>query len=153
MRVPIFTLICTLISTSAFAADESIPPIIKAGFEAYAAKGAEAAWTTWNLADSQKSIGGKEQLTAEDKARFVATLTDAAKDYGKPLGFELVRSYDISLSYKTLFFVWRFEKKPLFCMFVCYRDQHTWKILNFFLTSDPREYLSESVSGMPTPTK
>jgi hypothetical protein len=153
MRIGKFTLISALVATSALSADDGVPPIIKAGFEAYATKGPEAAWIAWGLEGSQKFIGAKEQVTAEDKAKFIDELSHADASYGKQIGFELIHSYDLGLSYKTVHVLWRFERKPLFCIFFCYRDRQTWKILNFFFGSDPRQYLPESLTGMPTPTK
>ena len=149
MRIARFTLILALIATSALSSDEGVPSIIKAGFEAYAAKGPEAAWSAWGLDETQKFIGAKEQITPEDKAKFIADVSHANANYGKYLGFELIHSYDIAPSYKTIHLLWRFERRPLFCMFVCYRGHEDWKILNFFAGSDPREFLSESATGMP----
>jgi hypothetical protein len=153
MRIAKFSLISALVATSALSADDGLPPIIKTGFDAYAAKGPEAAWTAWGLDGTQKFIGAKETITAEDKAKFIAELSHADASFGKQIGFELIRSYDLGPSYKTVHVLWRFEKRPLFCMFVCYRDRQTWKILNFFFGSDPRPYLPESVTGMPSSTK
>ena len=133
------------------AAEDDFPAVVRAGFDAYSAKGAEAAWTAWGLEGGQKAIGQAAQWTAEDKVKFVATLSDATKTYGKMLGYELIRTFDVAPSYKTIHVLWRFEKKPLFCMFVCYRGTSDWRIVNFFFGSDPREFLPDSISGMPPP--
>jgi hypothetical protein len=135
--------------TSFARAEEDLPSIVRAGFDAYSAKGAEEAWRAWGLEGAQKSIGQKGEFGAEDKVKFLAMLSDTAGTYGKPLGYELIRRFDVSASYQTVYVLWRFERRPLFCMFVCYHAREDWKILNFFAGSDPREFLPESVSGMP----
>lgn len=135
--------------TSLLRADENLPPVIRAGFDAYAAKGAEEAWNAWGLESTQAGIGQKGELVAQDKAKFLAMASDTAKAYGRPLGYELIRRFEVSASYQTVYVLWRFDRRPLFCMFVCYRARDEWKILNFFAGSDPREFLPESVSGMP----
>lgn len=149
MKIAKYALLSALVATSAWSAEQEVPPIVKAGFEAYAAKGPEAAWTAWGLDGIQQSIGAKDQLTPQDKAKFIATISDANTQYGKYLGFELIRSNNIAPSYKVVHVLWRFERRPLFCMFVCYRERDDWKVLNFFAGSDPREFLPESVTGMP----
>lgn len=139
-----------MLATTAYAA-EDIPAIVRAGFEAYSAKGAEAAWNAWRIEGAQKGIGQKEQWTSEDKAKFVSTVSEAEKSYGRSLGFEVIRSFEAAASYKTVYVLWRFERKPLFCMFVCYRAQDDWRVLNFFMSSDPRAILPAAISGMPEP--
>jgi hypothetical protein len=128
---------------------EDLPAIVQRGFDAYSAKGAEEAWRAWGLEGAQAAIGQRGELGAEDKAKFIAMIADAEKTYGRALGPELVRRFEVSASYQTVYVVWRFERRPLFCMFVCYRPRDDWQILNFFAGSDPREFLPESVSGMP----
>ena len=139
----IFAGILVIASTSLARAADDLPPIVSAGFDAYSAKGADEAWRAWGLEGAQKGIGQKGELGAEDKAKFLAM------PYGKPLGYEVIRKFDVSSSYQTVYVLWRFEPRPLFCMFVCYRGREEWKILNFFVSSDPRELLPESISGMP----
>ncbi|MEY2490970.1 MAG: hypothetical protein QOC70_2912 [Verrucomicrobiota bacterium] len=140
-------LVCAIAPISAFA--EDLPPVVRAGFDAYSAKGAEAAWAAWGLEGGQKAIGQASQWTSDDKTKFAAALSDAAKNYGRPMGYELIRTFEITPSYRTIHVLWRFERKPLFCMFVCYRGDGDWRVLNFFFGSDPREFLPESITGMP----
>jgi hypothetical protein len=147
--VKIFVAILILGFSQLVRAQDDLPPIVRAGFDAYAAKGAEEAWHAWGLEGAQKGIGQKGDMGAEEKTKFLAMLADAAKTYGKPLGYELIRRFDVSASYQTVYVLWRFERRPLFCMFICYRVRDKWRILNFFSGSDPREFLPESVSGMP----
>jgi hypothetical protein len=155
MRLPILISLCLFTAGFAAPADDAIPPIVRAGFEAFTAKGAEGAWDAWGLDGSQRSVGSKEQFGAADKEKFISAASLMTSAYGKPLGFELIRSYELGSSYRTLYVLWRFEKKPVFCMFVCYRSQQEWKILNFFFSSDPRAFLPEELSGMlpPPPAK
>ncbi len=149
LRVKLLVTLLVLAFASIGRAEEDLPPVVRAGFDAYAAKGAEDAWQAWGLEGAQPGIGQKGQLGTEDKAKFLATAADTAKTYGRPLGYELIRRFDVSPSYQTVYVLWRFERRPLFCMFVCYHARDEWKVLNFFAGSDPREFLPETVSGMP----
>jgi hypothetical protein len=141
-----------LLFSAALAADD-LPPVIQQGFDAYSEAGAEAAWKTWRLEGTQRGIGEKEEWTAKDKPTFVSMISDVEKNYGRSLGFEVIRTFDVGASYKTIFILWRFERKPLFCMFVCYRGNSDWRVLNFFINSDPRSMLPEAVSGLPVRQK
>ena len=136
-----------LVASTAVAVDD-LPAVIQQGFDAYSTTGAEAAWKTWRIDGTQKGIGEKDVWTAKDRRNFVSMLSDVEKNYGRSLGFEVVRTFDVGASYKTIYILWRFERKPLFCMFVCYRGQDDWRVLNFFLSSDPRAILPEAVSGL-----
>ena len=134
-------LLLTLVASSVLAED-AVPPIVKAGFDAFAAKGPEAAWTAWDLDHVDKLDG--------DKTQFVSLLSKAQKDYGAVQGYELIHSNEVSASYKNVYVLWRFQKKPFFCMFVCYRGEREWKIINFFFGSDPRVFLPASILQVPS---
>jgi hypothetical protein len=148
MRAIILVSTLAIFSSSSMAAEVKPPPEVAAGFEAFAAKGIDAAWTAWDLEHTSKGIGRFEPLSDGDKGVFRESLSKSIQYAGKPLGAETIAIYPVGTSYRTVYVLWRFDKRPLFCTFVCYKAQDTWKIIHFFFSSDPRDILPSSNSGM-----
>jgi hypothetical protein len=134
--------ILILVCAGCFAAENTVPSFISAGFDAYARNGPDAAWNAWKI-----DYG---ETQAEKKASFIENIRGAEKRYGKMVGFELVRSTEIGSSYKNVFVLWRFEKAPLFCVFVCYRAKDDWRILDFLFADKPNGYVPQSLLDAPT---
>jgi hypothetical protein len=138
------TLICLLMLpvASAYSAGEGpIPGFISAGFNEYARYGPEPAWSAWRIDYGEKQT--------EKKASFLDAAKGVEKRYGRMVGFELIHTNEITPSYKNVYVLWRFEKAPLFCLFVCYRAKDEWRIMDFLFGDDPRSYLPRSVLELP----
>lgn len=103
LSVKTFLAILFFSITASAWADDHMPPIIAAGFDACLAKGAEEAWLVWGLENAQTGIGQKGDFGTEEKARFLATFSDATAAYGKPLGYELIKRFEVSASYQTVY--------------------------------------------------
>lgn len=132
----------TLLVSPAYAAgDGATPPFISVGFNEYSRYGAEAGWAGWKIDYGEKQ--------AQKKASFLDAAKNVEKRYGRMMGFELIHTNEISPSYKNVYVLWRFEKAPQFCFFVCYRAKDEWRILDFVFGDDPRAYLPTSVLELP----
>jgi hypothetical protein len=123
------------------AGEGGLPAIISAGFNQYARYGADPAWTAWKIDYGDKN--------PEKKASFLNRTKDAEKRYGRMVGFELIHVNDLASSYKNVYVLWRFEKAPLFCLFVCYRGKDDWRIMDFSFGDDPRAFLPKSILELP----
>jgi hypothetical protein len=124
------------------AGERAVPPFISVGFNEYARYGPEPAWSAWKI-----DYGDKQ---AEKKASFLDAAKGVEKRYGRMVGFEPIYTNEITPSYKNVYVLWRFEKAPLFCLFVCYRAKEDWRIMDFLFSDDPRVYLPKSVLKLPT---
>jgi opacity protein-like surface antigen len=94
---------------------------VAAGFAEYAAHGADAAWETWTRGSRlQQNEGLKEGF---DKAASTASVK-----LGKSLGQELVRIREVSPSVKVEYYVWKFERGPLYIRFHCYNNGKQWLV-------------------------
>jgi hypothetical protein len=131
-----------LFAAASNAGERAVPPFIAVGFDQYARYGPEAAWSAWKIDYGEKQ--------AEKKASFLDAAKGTEKRYGRMVGFELVYANDITSYYKNVYVLWRFEKRPLFCLFVCYRTKEDWRILDFVFGDDPRVYLPKSILELPT---
>jgi hypothetical protein len=132
----------TLLAGSACGGSESVVlPPISAGFNQYARYGAETAWSAWKI-----DYGDKQ---AAKKASFLDAAKGVEKRYGRMVGFELIHINDVAPSYKNAYILWRFEKAPIFCLFILYRAKDEWRIVDFLFGDDPRGFLPTSVLELP----
>jgi hypothetical protein len=129
-------------AASCFAVEDTIPPFISVGFDEYAHGGPDAAWVAWKIDYGERQAG--------KQASFIENVRSAEKRYGKMVGFDLIRSIEIGSSYKNVYILWRFEKAPLFCVFVCYRAKGDWHILDFVFADKPQGYVPQSIFDMPS---
>jgi hypothetical protein len=123
------------------AAESAVVPFIAVGFNQYARYGPEVAWSAWKI-----DYGDKQ---TQKKAAFLDATKAIEKRLGKMVGFELIHIDEIAPSYKNVYVLWRFEKAPVFCLFVCYRAKDEWRIMDFLFGDDPRSYLPKSILELP----
>jgi hypothetical protein len=123
------------------AAESAVVPFIAVGFNQYARYGPEVAWSAWKI-----DYGDKQ---TPKKAAFLDATKAIEKRLGKMVGFELIHIDEIAPSYKNVYVLWRFEKAPVFCLFVCYRAKDEWRIMDFLFGDDPRSYLPKSILELP----
>ncbi len=104
-------------------ASDSVPPVVVSGFDAYKEKGPEEAVRAWIKGSGID--GSKEALSQANNLRQVEDY------YGKYLGFEVVKTQDISPKSKAIYIVMDYEKGPVFAKFVTYRTEQGWVLAYF----------------------
>jgi hypothetical protein len=108
-----------------------VPDQITEGFDLFATKGMGEAWDRWN------EDGYLTERTQTSREAFVDAMSGAQARNGKPLGFELIKEVAFGSSYCRFYFLWRFEKKPVFVGFSCYKPADKWMVINFWIENDP----------------
>jgi len=99
-------------------AQDSLPPVIVYGLEAYRDKGPDEAVRAWAKGSSLE--GRTETLNQVDTLRLAQNL------YGPYRYFELIGSHELSSRSKIFYLVFNYDKGPLFGKFVLYRSEEGW---------------------------
>jgi hypothetical protein len=108
---------------------------ILAGIEAYKQTGADSAWQIWNK-DANFPAAGER---GEDK--FLLAVAQIENNYGKMVKFELIKQIYIGSSYCKIYYLWGFERRPVFMGFACYRIKDQWKLIEFGLSASAPDVL------------
>lgn len=99
-----------------------MPGIVIDGLKAYQKSGSKAALAIW-LKESPMETGDYSTSVNMD-----GLLSRIEKSYGKMIGFEPVRTVNLSPSVCRVYLVLRFEKGPAFASFDCYKSKEAWTI-------------------------
>jgi len=79
-----------------------------------------------------------EAENPEAKAKITALLEMQRSKFGKPLGYELVKKEELGTSVVYLFFIVKFENKPVVWEFFYYRPGDDWTLINVNVPQDFR---------------
>jgi hypothetical protein len=104
------------------AAPNEIPAIVLTGLKEYKTSGVTNGVDAW-LKESPLENEGKSRLNIQ------STISRVELAYGKCIGWERVRTLDVSKSVCRIYIVIKFEKGPLFSSFDCYRANDKWIIV------------------------
>jgi hypothetical protein len=115
-------LILLICSLSASASPEpEIPAIVTDGLKVYQKSGGKAALEVWLQGSPLDGEEGPE-------VSLRGLLSQIEKAYGKMVGYEPVRTANLSASVRRVYLVLRFEKGPAYIAFDCYKQGEKWTI-------------------------
>ena len=106
-----------------------VPPIIQAGFSAYASEGPEAAINAWLKGGPME--GEKTAVAAADNFRQIE------RYLGKYKSYELIDVKDIGTSSKMLYFSMNFDRGAAYASFVIYKREKDWIVQNLDFNTKP----------------
>jgi hypothetical protein len=98
------------------------------GIDAYKSRGAEGTWECWN------EFADYPEQGTHGRIGFIQAVTQAETMYGKMEGLDLIRMDLWGSSFCKLYYVWIFEKRPVFIEFSCYKPEDKWEIIAYGLT-------------------
>jgi hypothetical protein len=104
------------------AADE-IPTIILSGAAAYKEKGPDEAIKVW--IKGSPIDGSREALSQANNLRQIQDF------YGSYQSYDLISIRDVTPKTRILYFVFNFEKGPLFAKFVMFQSEQGWILTTF----------------------
>lgn len=108
------------LATVVRAQQRQIPPVVSSGLDLLVEDRPHDAVSAWG-----------RRWTGADTAQAVtlrASLEQINSLLGRARGYELVRAFEISESLQQLYIVIRFEKQPLYALFVIYRPSDEWQV-------------------------
>jgi hypothetical protein len=118
-------LLSVVLGTSAVAqppADE-IPPVIKAGLEAYKVEGPEAAIKAWLKGSALE--GSKDALSQANVLRQIQDY------YGSYESFEVISTRNVTKTTQIVYLAMNFQKGPVFARFMVYHAADGWVSVTF----------------------
>jgi hypothetical protein len=120
-----------------------VPPIVLRGFEAYIARGTEAAFDTW-------LTGSPVASDANMRASAIDGLKAVEAQYGRVVGHEILGVAPVGTTVRRVYVVIRYERGPLYAWFDCYQTGETWIIPGFLVNTRPQLILPpEMLSPSP----
>jgi hypothetical protein len=114
-------------------AEPIIPPVVQAGFDAYASKGPDAAVTAW----SKGSYFEGEKVMKAGGAAFLSN----EQYFGKYESFELIATKTVGTRVKLVFLEMNFNKGAMFACFQLYKRDKRWIIQDITWKYKPEEIM------------
>jgi hypothetical protein len=121
MKNGILILQATLCLGGSALADAKLPTIVAEGLAAYQKSGGPAAITAW-LKGSPLEDDSTSTIHINELLGQIET------DYGKMIGFDLVRIVTVSPAVQRVYLVLKFERGPVYASFDCYKTGAGWII-------------------------
>jgi len=104
----------------------TLPPIVRAGFEAYKLRGASAAMAMW-MKDSPIT----------DFSDGTRALEQIEMVYGKMVGYEPLEAVAFGTYATRTYLVMLYEKGPVYVRFDCYMPKDQWIVTAFLFNTKP----------------
>jgi hypothetical protein len=143
MKSPLVTILITTVLAGSALAQLEIPKIVGDGFNAYQNAGAKAAISAWLKASPMEN-------DVSTRTNMEGLLGRWQTDYGKLVGFDLIRGVILSPSFERLYVLVKFEKGAAFASFDCYRASTGWIVARLNLNASASEVLPGAIlSGSP----
>lgn len=107
-----------------------VPPIVLAGMRSYKQDGPDEAMRVW--------MHGSPLENSEQSASQVQVLHNMQTTFGAYLGFDVVRTQNVSPTTEVLYLAINYDRGPLFARFVMYRGNLGWLVsaLSFDMNVD-----------------
>ena len=139
MKHTLLSLITAFSLSALCHAQNAAPPeIIKRGFDAYLKSGAVAAFGEWKI---YADAGSEER-----RSKALAMFQQIETANGKLTGWEVIRVITISESVRRVYVTAKFEQRPLFLSFDCYKTKD-WEIYMFGANTNVTELLPATILG------
>ena len=142
MKSTLASILVTCIIASSALAQKDIPNILTEGLNALQNTGGKAAVAVWHKGSPMEN---NASATASNE-RFLAEIEG---DYGKMVGFELIRIVPLSPSCEWVYIVIKYEKGPVYGAFNCYKGSKGWVIPTYGLHTRASEVLPINLLSGP----
>jgi len=104
----------------------ALPPVIRAGMEAFKVRGHDAALARW-IKDSPIT----------DPSEAAKAFTQIESVYGRMTGYEVLDVVPFGTYSSRSYLVILFEKGPVYARFDCFRPKDDWVIIDFVFNTKP----------------
>jgi len=115
----------------------TLPPVVRAGLEAFKATGAPTAMKTW-LANSP--IPEQANATA-------AAFENIEHAYGRMVGYETLEVIPLGTHASRSYVIVLYEKGPVYFWFDCYKSKNDWIMTGFLMNTKPDVILPPALLG------
>lgn len=116
------------LATRAVAQSRDLPPIVRAGLEAYKARGADSALATW-LKNSP--------VPAQSTPPARAALEQIESSYGHMTGYDVLSVVPLGSHVARTYLMILYERGPLYAWFDTYRSTDDWVLTGFLFNTKP----------------
>jgi hypothetical protein len=137
----VLALTCALsFSATALAQDKSVPPVVAKGFQTFQKDGPLAAIDVW--------MAGSVRETDDDfQDQAVARLNRIRELFGRMIGFEPIRTVNLSASTQRVYTAVKFEKGVAWMSFDCYKPDKEWIVVRFDFQTNANVILPPNILG------
>jgi hypothetical protein len=128
MRAIIFVLCLAMAAAPALASQTAtLPPVVRAGLEAYKTTGAPTAMKTW-LTNSP---------IVEQVNTTVPAFENIEHAYGRMVGYETLEVIPMGTHASRSYVILLYEKGPVYMWFDCYKSKDDWIMTSFLMNTKP----------------
>ena len=113
-----------------------LPPVVRAGLEAYKHQGAAAAFHTWLLGSPIPEAQILSTKAAFDQMEI---------GYGHMVGYDVLRVLPLGPHVSRTYVAMLYEKGPVYIFFDCYRGADRWTMTAFYFHTRPDSVLPRSM--------
>ena len=131
-------LLVALVLTAAPLAAQDPPPIVIDGLKSFIRSGIDTAVTVWLK-------GSPIQDDSASKARLTEAFGSLPKWFGKPIDFELLKTYLLGTHLKRTYAIVLFEGAPMFFRFDYYLGTKGWTMQHLDFNTDRAKVLPEGL--------
>jgi hypothetical protein len=144
MRSAFLALIAAFLSLhpAPAAAQESVPPLVTRGLNAYRYGGSEAALDAW-------MAGWPVEAAPEAKSRMLATLKEIEVETGPITGHDYVGAAEWGAHARRLYFTLLGRNRPAYLRLDIYQAGSTWRVLNVTINTDPAQVFTTEMMSPP----
>ncbi len=138
MRAIRFALCLAMTAAPALASQTAtLPPVVRAGLEAYKVNGSHTAMKTW-LANSP---------IADELNSAVPAFEKIEQAYGRMVGYETLEVLPLGTHVSRSYVILLYEKGPTYIWFDCYKAKDDWIMTSFLMNTKPDVILPPTMLG------
>ena len=119
----------------------AIPPVVTQGLDSLVAGNPTSAVGIW-----ARSWTGADTALA---APLLESLGELNKVLGKPLGYDLVKIFDVGPNLRKIYVMIRYTRQPLYARFAAYRPGRDWQVIDTTFNTNPTEVIPSSLLAPP----
>jgi len=146
VRLSAVALLCLLVAFPAHALSQAAAPVDTRGLDFLVAGQPDSAVALWtSVWVSPEDVGKRQQLV--DSFRQLPQIA------GRPVGYDLIRTVDVTPHLRRAYFLLRCERQPVYFLLVLYQAKDRWTVTTVNWHTDADHVLPATLFGAEHPSR